>query len=204
MTPSSECQARVNSSSARQSSRCETFGQLVRPSLMRRMLSRAINALRLVNQPAHRRRIGASRRVLSTLRSFTGEAGHARAMVYLRTVDPVTYEEIILSSLEDAGALVLRNRRYTGDGGIDGRCWFPGCGWRTVAIQCKRYSASVTPAHAAAFCAPVRRRGHVGGLYVHCGRTGPASYQALRGSPVALINGQRLLQLVLQARLWHG
>lgn len=201
MIPSSESHPHVNGSSLPLSSQCASPAQLVQPSFVRRMLSRAINALRLIRQPTHRRRVKASRRVLNTLRSFSGEAAQARTMVYLRTVDPLTYEEIILSALEDAGAIVLRNRRYTGDGGIDGRCWFPGCGWRTVAIQCKRYSASVVPAHAAAFCATVRRGGFTGGLYIHCGRTGPASYQALRGNSVALINGRRLLQLVLQSRL---
>jgi restriction system protein len=59
----------------------------------------------------------------------------------------------VLSAFEDAGCLILRNRRYTSDGGIDGRLWWPGCGWRTVALQCKRYAIAIALAHVGA-CSP--------------------------------------------------
>lgn len=82
-------------------------------------LSRATNAVRLHNLPPHRQRVRRSRAVLRELRAMRGEAVPARPFSYLRQVDPLVYEEVVLSALEDAGAFVLRNRRYSGDGGVD-------------------------------------------------------------------------------------
>ncbi len=90
------------------------------------LVSRAINTFRLLDRPAHLRRIARSRRILATLARFRGEGAGARAFAYLRTVDPHTFEEVVLSSIEAAGFVVLRNRRYTGDGGVDGRVLIPG------------------------------------------------------------------------------
>jgi restriction system protein len=181
--------------------RIHRSGLVLHTSLLRKLLSRALNGWRLSALPEHRRRVAASRKVLRTLRGFNGENIEARVFAYLRKIDPLVYEEVVLSALEDAGAVVLRNRRYAGDGGIDGRCWLPGNGRRTFAVQCKRYGCAVTPAHVESFCRQVRDGRHAGGLFVHCGRTGPASYIALRGTVVQLISGEPMLNLLLHARL---
>lgn len=91
--------------------------------------SRLINALRLCSHANHRRRVKRSRSVLRKLRSFEGEPRCARVIAYLRRIDPLLCEEVVLSALEDAGAFVVRNRLYGGDGGPDGRAWVPGFGW---------------------------------------------------------------------------
>lgn len=164
-------------------------------------LSRVTNAIRLRNLPAHRRRVRRSRAVLAELRAMRGEATAARAFGYLRQVDPLVCEELVLSALEDAGAFVLRNRRYSGDGGVDGRCWLPGAGWGLHAVQIKRYDAAVTPSHVAAFAELVGRGRWAGGLFVHCGRTGPTSYTALRGTRLVLVSGDALLRLLIDKQL---
>jgi restriction system protein len=164
-------------------------------------VSRGLNWWRLRGHPGHRRRVAASRRILQTLRGFSGEGIAGRVFAYLRTVDPLLYEETVLSALEDAGAMVLRNLRYTGDGGVDGRCWLPGHGLRPFALQCKRYGSTVAPKHVANFCRVINGSQFAGGLLVHCGRTGPLSYQALHGHPVRLVSGQAMLDLVLLAQL---
>jgi restriction system protein len=165
------------------------------------LASRTLNWWRLRDHAGHRRRIAASRRLLHTLRGFTGEGVGGRVFAYLRTVDPLLYEETVLSTLEDAGAIVLRNLRYTGDGGIDGRCWLPGQGIRPLAIQCKRYGSAVAPKHVGEFCRAVADGRFAGGLFVHCGRTGPLSYDALRGRSVHLVSGQVMLNLMLRGHL---
>src|SRR3546814_11160707 len=38
----------------------------------------------------------------------------------LRAMDPLAFEELLLEAFERRGHRVIRNRRYTGDGGIDG------------------------------------------------------------------------------------
>ena len=171
------------------------------PSLATSLVSRLLNSLRLAGKPEHQRRVRESRRVLRKIRSFTGDGSAGRVFAYLRTIDPFVFEEVVLSALEDAGAIVFRNRRYTGDGGIDGRCWLPWAGWRTIAIQAKRYDGAVTPSDVAAFVELIRQDGHAGGYFVHCGRSGPMTYEALRGQPVQLLSGTRMLNLLLRAYL---
>lgn len=174
----------------------------VRPHLVRRrmpftvLLSRVLNALRLADLPEHRRRVAASRRILAKLSRFEGEAAEARRFAYLRAIDPLVFEEVVLSAIEDAGHIVLRNRAYTGDGGVDGRVVVPGTLGRIWAVQVKRYAATVTPDHVAGFVATVREGGYAGGIFVHCGRTGPMAYRWMAGTAVELISGSALLELL--------
>lgn len=169
------------------------------PVVVSKLASRVINTARLWGIPEHQRRVRNSRRVLATIRSFRGKDADARVYAYLRKIDPFVYEEVIMSALEDAGAIVLRSRRYTGDGGVDGRCWFPWAGWRTVAVQAKRYQSTITPGHVRSFSSIVRAEGYAGGFFVHCGRSGSMTYEALRGQPVQLLSGSRMLSLLLRA-----
>jgi hypothetical protein len=83
---------------------------------------------------SHRRRIRAARRALT--RIYEWEA--ARIFGYLRKIDPLMFEELILESFARTGFRVRRNRRYSGDGGIDGQVRLNGA-W--APVQCKRYSA---------------------------------------------------------------
>jgi restriction system protein len=148
--------------------------------------SRVVNRLRLAGLPAHRRQIARAARVLARI----GTAHPAQALTYLRKVDTAVTEEAILSLFERSGTLVLRNRRYTGDGGIDGQVYIPRLGW--AAIQTKRYSSAINPAHVEEFADLVARRGFAAGIFVHTGRTGPMSRQAVRGRPVFILSGEQL------------
>ncbi|WP_192840691.1 restriction endonuclease, partial [Enterobacter hormaechei] len=42
-------------------------------------------------------------------------------MNYLRKIDPFVFEELLLEGFEAHGFRTIRNKRYTGDGGIDGQ-----------------------------------------------------------------------------------
>ena len=59
-----------------------------------------------------------------------------RQIHYLRQVNPFLFEEMILTALKRHGFKIKRNRRYTGDGGIDGQAWWNG---QHYLIQAKRY-----------------------------------------------------------------
>src|SRR5450830_1265452 len=160
-----------------------------------RCTSQLINAVRLRKLSGHRQRIAQSRAVLHAVRQFKGDGYAARCLVYLRRVDPLVFEEVILSALEDAGMLVLRNRSYTGDGGIDGQVWIPGRGWH--AVQSKRYYGHIDHHHVADFGAALRERGYGAGLFLHTGRSGAAVYPHLAQGKIVLVSGASLLQLVL-------
>ena len=181
------------------------FGSTPRPQApafprLASLVSRAINTLRLLDRPSHLHRIARSRRILGTFARFRGEGAGARAFAYLRTVDPQTFEEVVLSSIEAAGFVVLRNRRYTGDGGVDGRVLIPGTFGETLAVQVKRYRSAINPSHVGDFNRAIRAGGHAGGLLVHCGRTGPLTRLALYGTPIDLVSGSALLNLLLRQR----
>jgi len=164
------------------------------------LFSRVFNTVRLLDRPTHLRRIARSRHILATLASFRGEGAGARAFAYLRTLDPHTFEEVVLSGIEAAGFVVLRNRCYTGDGGVDGRVLVPRTFGKTMAVQVKRYRALINPSHVGEFDRAIRSGGHAGGLLVHCGRTGPLARLALYGTSVELVSGSALLNLLLRQR----
>nr|WP_308597926.1 restriction endonuclease [Massilia sp. BJB1822] len=161
-----------------------------------RIASRLVNALRLVRLPLHRRNVRRSRAVLRTVRGFTGPGRAGRCLCYLRRVDPLLFEEVVLSMLEDAGLFVLRNRRYTGDGGVDGAVWMPGRGW--YAVQVKRYRNHICERHVGQFAEVVRRQGYAGGLFVHTGRSGAAVYSHLVAGKIILVSGATLVRLALR------
>ncbi|PHV35988.1 restriction endonuclease [Janthinobacterium sp. BJB304] len=163
-----------------------------------RCASQLFNAMRMRRLPDHRRRISQSRAVLRAVRQFTGEGYAARCLAYLRSVDPLVFEEVVLSALEDAGLFILRNQRYSGDGGIDGKVWLPGHGW--YAVQSKRYGGHVNHQHVAAFGEAICHHGVGAGLFLHTGRSGAAVYPHLARSNVVLVSGASLVQLVLGRR----
>jgi restriction system protein len=111
----------------------------------------------------------------------------------LRAMDPLAFEELLLESFERRGCKVIRNRRYTGDGGIDGQVVIDGAIW---LIQAKRYADTIRPEHVAAFDALCRARGKRG-LFIHTGRTGPQSRAVVaHGSTIEILAGRALLALL--------
>lgn len=167
-----------------------------------RLVSRLANALRLAGLAGHHANIRRARRALRRVRAFDGDGRDARCIAYLRAVEPAVFEELVLSALEDAGNPVLRNRRYTGYGGVDGCVWLAGAGW--CAVQSKRYAGHIDHEHVRAFAGVVRAGRYGAGLFVHTGRSGAAVYGHLRGAQVLLLSGARLLRLVLDGELEAG
>jgi restriction system protein len=114
----------------------------------------------------------------------------------LRALDPLAFEELLLEAFERRGHRVIRNRRYTGDGGVDGEVIIDGERW---LIQAKRYRDAIRPEHVSDFaqlCAARRRRG----LFIHTGRTGGMSRAIVdRATGIEIVSGQRLIALLTGA-----
>jgi len=164
-----------------------------------RVTSMLFNWARLRGLPDHQRRVRQARRALRTIRALQGTAVEARLFSYLRKVEPLVFEELVLCAIEQTGALVVRNLRYSGDGGIDGRAWIPSTGW--CAIQTKRYGSHISRDHVAAFGDTLTRTRCKRGLFIHCGRTGLAVYQHLADRRIVLVSGQRLAALIGNSQL---
>lgn len=141
----------------------------------------------------HARYQAKGERVRAALASIDPRANPGRVIAYLRTIPPLAFEELILSELRDRGHMIRRSARYSGDGGADGEWDLNGRLW---LVQAKRYSRTVRPEHVAAFDALCRRRG-ARGLFVHTGRTGPASRAAEAASQhIRIISGGDLVRFV--------
>lgn len=111
----------------------------------------------------------------------------------LRAMDPLAFEELLLEAFEQRGNPVIRNRRYTGDGGVDGEVIIDGV---RFLIQAKRYRETIRPDHVRAFAVLCASRGRRG-LFIHTGRTGGASRDALADTPgIEIISGRNLLALL--------
>lgn len=155
-----------------------------------RFASRLANGARLLGRPRHQRKVAASRRLLTLLATFQHEGA---VINYLRKIDPFVMEELVLSLLESQGLFVLRSRAYTGDGGVDGAFYWPGRGWH--AVQVKRYSGAINPAHARAFRDHARKH-YRGGVLVHTGRTGDQSQEAMAPAGLFLLSGSTLTRSI--------
>lgn len=142
----------------------------------------------------HRRYRETAQRVLVRLPELSSDGAR---LSYLRKINPYVFEELLLLALEKQGLEVIRNRSYSGDGGLDGQVFINGERW---LIQAKRYSRSISPQHVREFGELLAREG-CRGFFVHTGRTGRKSLDRLRGYPqIQLVSGQRLLELLARDR----
>lgn len=152
----------------------------------------------------HRRRRRGAVRLYRKLRG--GQVREGAALRYLRCIDPFMFEELVLYAFSRCGYRVVRNERYTGDGGIDGRMRK---GRRRYLLQMKRYSGYVDAVHVRDFAA-LCRRCRCGGAFVHTGRTGKAGRdEAEAEQGVSIVSGERLVRLLcrgedpLGRRFWE-
>ncbi|WGV29090.1 restriction endonuclease [Halotia branconii] len=120
-------------------------------------------------------------------------------LAYLRKIEPFVFEELLLTCFERQGYTIRRNKRYTGDGGVDGCVWLHG---EMYLVQAKRYKDSINPVHVEEFGRVIQSRGAVGGYFVHTGRTGDKSRELLRLYPaVQVMSGQKLVDFIERAAL---
>lgn len=119
----------------------------------------------------------------------------AKKMLFheLRIMDPLVFEEFILESLNGCGYGIRRNKKYSGDGGIDGLVNIDG-DW--IPIQCKRYRRYINNKHVSEFSEIVRSSNYKYGLFIHTGTTGTKSKLKIENSPVVLISGEILISLI--------
>lgn len=111
----------------------------------------------------------------------------------LHRMDPLAFEELLLECFERRAIEVVRNQRYTGDGGIDGKVRI--CGWVWL-VQAKRYADTIRPEHVEAF-ARLCAAQSMPGLFIHTGRTGPSTRTLLNRHPhIQIISGEQLLALI--------
>lgn len=138
----------------------------------------------------HQRKQASARRVIERIATIP-EPG--RRLAYLRKIDPLVFEELILEAFERRGHQVIRNERYTGDGGIDGQVIMRG---QLYLVQAKRYGLHVRRQHILDFARLLEQR-QCPGLLCHTGRTGEFGRTLNKTHEyLTIISGQRLLDLL--------
>lgn len=137
----------------------------------------------------HYRNISTGNRVIQKLNAIEHDGAKLN---YLRKVNPFVFEELVLTAFSKNGYTIIRNKRYTGDGGIDGKVVKNG---QLYLVQAKRYSTSINPQHVIDFNEAINRVNASGGYFVHTGRTGEKSHQNRQGN-IEFISGSKLLTLI--------
>lgn len=115
-----------------------------------------------------------------------------QVVAYLRKINPYVFEELVLDGFEKSGYKVTRNKRYSGDGGIDGRVSRDG---KEYFVQCKRYKNHIDPQHVAEFARICDENGRAG-YFVHTGKTGRKSKMNAYYGNVEVISGDKLIKLI--------
>lgn len=143
----------------------------------------------------HVRNIEKSKKILFKMNEFEGEYKEARIFAYLRKIDPYVFEELLLEALLAKGFQIVRNKRYSGDGGIDGKAYYKD---QLYYIQAKRYKKYVSLQHLNEFKKVV---GDKKGLFIHTGKTGKDTYSEFKHTNIEIISGQRLINLLIQEEM---
>ncbi|PRZ45339.1 restriction endonuclease [Paraburkholderia fungorum] len=162
-----------------------------------KLISKLFNSIRLFRKFSHIYRIKQARRIQNKLVEISRQDnGSARVIGYLRKINPFVFEELILNVIEDSNIHIIRNTRYTGDGGIDGAFKLRDIG--KILIQCKRYKNQINKAHVEDLCQKVREHGCKYGIFVHTGKTGAGSKTIIETHRnVCFVSGETLVKLIL-------
>jgi restriction system protein len=155
-------------------------------------------------KPKHQRNVEMATQILELLRSQTSAMDSEQALKIvigsLRRIDPFVFEELLLHCFKDAGYQVVRNQRYTGDNGIDGRIYRDG---KLYLVQAKRYAGLIDAGHLREFENTIVRYSAAGGFFVHTGRTGDTAKAVSRQQGhVTLLSGLGLVDFVLARNGW--
>jgi len=114
-------------------------------------------------------------------------------LAYLRKIDPLAFEELLLETFERRGFKVTRNTHYSGDGGVDGIVTLHG---ERFLVQAKRYGKHIKSDHIREF-ARLLDQNNCRGFFCHTGRTGPSCKDILnQNRRVILLSGERLLDFL--------
>lgn len=136
----------------------------------------------------HLIRIRSAKKIYKNINGIKNDNG-GWLFSYLRKIDPFVFEELILLAFKKHGFRIKRNKRYTHDGGVDGRIKKAG---KKYLIQAKRYSDYINPQHVQEFIKTCHYH-KCCGYFIHTGKTGEETKEILKKNPqIKLISGEKL------------
>lgn len=159
-------------------------------------ISRFLNRLRLWGKFTHLFRMRKARKVLKKLQEIAQDPNsNGRIIMYLRKINPFVFEELVLTVIEESNLHIIRNKRYTGDGGIDGIFKVKA---GKVLIQCKRYGSYINNKDVKELCTKVKEGKYHYGIFVHTGKTGDKARDTMKvENNILFVSGSVLIDLIL-------
>lgn len=148
--------------------------------------------------PKKKWRVKKSKFLLKDLKDkFHDKEKYAQLMIYLRKIDPFLFEELILTIIENNKLKIKRNKRYTGDGGIDGKFYIEN---QLYLVQAKRYKNHINLQHVKDFII-ICEKNNAKGIFVHTGKTGSGiKDEIVNNGNIKIISGNNLLDFILEKR----
>lgn len=159
------------------------------------LFSKGFNFLRLWGSFRHKLRIRQAHKVFLKLKQISNENTNYEPIIiaYLRKIHPSVFEELVLTTFEKSGVVVIRNKYYSGDGGIDGRIHYKHYG--VLPVQCKRYGKHINKQDVIEFNSKLTNNKF--GLFAHTGKTGGGSKDEINQSnKLILMSGFVLARLL--------
>ncbi len=159
------------------------------------LFSKTFNFFRLWGSFRHKLRIRQAHKVFFKLKEISSNNQNYEPIIiaYLRKIHPSVFEELVLTTFERAGVVVIRNKYYSGDGGIDGRIHYKNYG--VMPVQCKRYAKHINKQDVIEFNGKLSKNKF--GLFVHTGKTGGGSKDEInQSSKLILMSGFVLARLL--------
>jgi restriction system protein len=141
----------------------------------------------------HKKNIQKASKVLLKIRTIEGQFREAQILTYLRKINPYVFEELLLTVFEEHGYAIKRNKRYSHDGGLDGKIYDKG---KLIYVQAKRYKSYINAAHLKAFKVCVEKSNAKSGFFIHTGKTGKELYDNFRNSNISILSGSKLIQFI--------
>ncbi|MCZ4337702.1 restriction endonuclease [Shewanella colwelliana] len=140
-------------------------------------------------------RVESSKRLFHKLQKLNG----GEVICYLRKVDCFVFEELLLTSIArfNPSIQIVRNSRYTGDGGADGAFELEG---KKFIIQAKRYEGFVNTADVLKLSKDVAKFDAVHGLFVHVGKTRNTTFCKCPPN-VTIVSGEQVVAWVKRGKL---
>lgn len=128
--------------------------------------------LSVKQKKSHIWRQKSANKALDILKAFKNDG---QIVSYLRKLDPFVFEELLLIAIaQNKNCKVIRNSKYTGDGGIDGKFIYTNDDKKKYLylVQAKRYSAYINNKDILALSKKVKEEKAHQGLFIHTGRSG--------------------------------
>lgn len=139
----------------------------------------------------HSKNIKKSSMILKKINSFEYPG---QKINYLRKIDPYVFEELLLTAFEIKGFSIKRNKKYSGDGGLDGTIYDKNK--NKILIQAKRYSSYINSEHIKDFSALIIKEKAMKGYFIHTGKSSKIIRKSFNHSNIEIIGGTKLISLL--------